>query len=368
MGDQDYPPWLDVFLQKQTDTISAVLDKHFSNIGKPEAPQSPPKKKAKSVAESSMPPESPPSHPQDSEDEDDEFERRFGHLIGNGSDMEDSHRPLSAADIEFGCKTDGYEDDDDAASVDDDLLVILNKVPNWDTCSSIRKFISDNADSPLPDDMLKKLNEDFIPGERIQAYFSPPEMPTRLYRSIARMKSKGALKTEKAMYSAQNELFVIAKPMIAALIELKPLGTQVSTARELLSISLRGIFSVSLKLSRARRENVRFLFKEVLADVLYNYAPRHCSLFGGDGFGPQVEKAAKEAKLDISWSKSRPSTSYQPFRNQGYQGFRYAGGASQYFQNQRGRRGGNRGRGSGYRGNKSGSQKSKKGSGSGKKE
>ena len=126
--------------------------------------------------------------------------------------------------------------------------------------------------------------------------------------------------------------------------------------------------SVSLKLSRARRENVRFLFKEQLADVLYNYAPRHCSIFGGDGFGSQVEKAAKEAKLDIAWSKSRPSAPYQPFRYPGYQGFRYNGGASQYFHNQRGRRGGNRSRGSGYRGNKSGSQKSKKGSGSGKKE
>ena len=124
-----------------------------------------------------------------------------------------------------------------------------------------------------------------------------------------------------------------------------------------------------MKLSRARRENVRFLFKEVLGDALYKFAPRYCSLFGGDGFNSQVEKAAKEAKIDISWSKNRPSVPYQPFRNQGYQGFRYSGSAGQYFHQQRGRRGGNRSRGGGYRGNnKSGYQKSKRGSGSGKKE
>ena len=85
-----------------------------------------------------MPPGSPTSHPHDS-DEDDEFERRFGHLIGNGSDMDDTH---SATGHESGWMDD---DDDDAASVDEDLLVILNKVPNWDTGSSIRMFISSSS-------------------------------------------------------------------------------------------------------------------------------------------------------------------------------------------------------------------------------
>ena len=94
MGDPEYPAWLDVFLQKQSDTISAVLDKHLSGIGQPaQTPQSPPKKKAKSEAGSSKPPESPTSHPRvdEDEDEDDEFERRFEHLIGDGNDMEDPH-------------------------------------------------------------------------------------------------------------------------------------------------------------------------------------------------------------------------------------------------------------------------------------
>ena len=110
---------------------------------------------------------------------------------------------------------------------------------------------------------------------------------------------------------------------------------------------------------------MRFLFKEALADVLYTFAPRYCSLFGGDSFNSQVEKASKESKVDLSWPRARPSVPYQPFRSQG---FRTRGTARFYQdrQTQRGRRGGYRNRGyynyDGYNPNyrKSGQQKSKK--------
>ena len=369
MGDRPQcPEWMEAFLERQTDTITQVLDKHLSRFGQHESPPSPPKKKSKSDSKDSMPQDSPNSHPRDPDDDDD-FDRRFGHLIGVGSQVDDENNGYLFEDAP---KDYNQDDDDDSHSVDEDLLLIQDKVPNWDTSSSIRKFVCDSADVPLPDEMIKKLNSDYVPKEELQSYFSPPDMPSRLMRIIKSMKSKGAIKTERALYSAQSELFVIAKPLLAALIELRPLGSQVSTARELLSISLRGIFSVSLKISRARRENVRFLFKDALGEVLYTYAPRYCSLFGGDSFASQVEKAAKEAKIDLSWSKPRPSFPYQPFRNSGSQGFRYSGGASQYInrQDQRGRRGGYNNRGGSSRGNnynKSSYQKPKRGSGASKK-
>ena len=361
MGDQP-PAWMEAFMLKQSETLSNVLERHLSSIGGRDVPLSPPRKKTKS-RKGSMPPTSPKSHPRDSDD-DDEFDRRYGHLIGLNVEDEDcdeeryeeyegfeEHEENDNHDVGRKEKDMEQDDIDDTASVDEDLLVILDKVPNWDTGSSITKFIKDCSDRSLPDDMLKKLNEDFVPSERIQAFFSPPSMPTRLYRAVARMKSKGAFKTGKALYNAQTELFIIAKPLLAALIELKPLGAKVKSARELLSISLQGIFSVSLKLSKARKENVRFLFKENLAEVLYSYSPRYCSLYGGDSFNSQVEKAAKEAKIDISWSKSRPAIPYQPFRNAGYQGFQYTGNAGQYFRRQKGRRGGYGPRGRGNYGN-----------------
>ena len=110
--------------------------------------------------------------------------------------------------------------------------------------------------------------------------------------------------------------------------DLKPLGDPVSKAREKLSISLQGLYSVSLRISRARRENVRFLFKFALAEALYAYDPTHSSLFGGTSFSSQVEKAAKEAKLDLTWSKPKPksySQSFQPFHVYGQRGFQNRG-------------------------------------------
>ena len=95
-----------------------------------------------------------------------------------------------------------------------------------------------------------------------------------------------------------------------------------------MSISLHGIFSVSLQISHARRCNIRFLFKEALADTLFSNEPNHTSLFGGTDFATQVEKAAKEAKLDLSWSKSKAFK--QPFRKPGF-GFQGSNNAAKYF-------------------------------------
>ena len=179
--------------------------------------------------------------------------------------------------------------------------------------------MTDLIDKPMPDDVLKDLNEEYVPDNDLQHFFEPPKMPHRLYKSISRMKSKCAIRTERALYAAQTEAFITAKPLIAALLELKPLGKQVSTARKLIAKGVHGLYSISLKISKARRENVRFLFKEALADVLYVYEPNHVSLYGGTDFASQVDKAAKVAKLDFSWAKNpRP----QPFRSRGSQGFR----------------------------------------------
>ena len=419
MGDRP-PAWMNEFIRLQADSMSAVMERSLSAFlrpsqpeypsgpsqeprAEPSHPEAPPKKKTKKT---NKPPSSPVSHPQS--DSEEEFEKRYGHLISKGDDddvsrdgrrheeddsededtrredhQEDTRRKdhqedTRREDRREDTRREDHQDEerppkdnctgsDSDASVDNDLVKVLQKVPNFDTSSSISYFIRDSADNPMPDEFLKQLNDEHVPNEKLQKYFLPPSMPTRLYKSIARMKSKGALKTEKAMFAAQTELFIIAKPLLAAIIKLRPLGEQVGEARGELSISLHGIFSVSLKISRARRENVRFLFKEALADILYSYPPRYCSLFGGDSFNSQVEKASKESKIDLSWSKSRPTVPYQPFRNQG---FRTGGntGYTGYYnrQTQRGRRGNYRGRG-GYNNNKkSGFQKSKRGSGGGK--
>ena len=380
------PAWMSAMIQSQTASLSSILERHLAS----QLPADKPPKKKKSKKSKNKPPSSPRSHPQDS---DDDFDRRFGHLIGNGVDDDDGHR-LEDDDLVIGSQgvvTDkkrpredpsSDEDSDGSGSVDEDLVRIQKSVPNWPLSHSIQRFFHDSADDPLPEEYLKDLNNEYVPQEKLQKFFAPPHMPTRLYKRIARMPSKGAFRTEKAMYAAQTELFIIAKPMVASFVKLRGLrgdGVQeaVKEARSMICIGMHGIFSVSLKISKARRENVKFLFKESLAEALYAFPPSHLCLFGGVDFYTQMEKACKEAKIELLWPKQRPSNPNQSFRNQGFRNNAGAGYFGRQFQ--RGRRGGYRGRGyyggtsrfynynnnnNNYR--KSGYQKSKRGSGGGK--
>ena len=328
MANEEPPSWFTDFMKKiaspgeteQADTSKRSLD------DRDQAPS----KSAKICKDPQPPKASGPPVVDSDVGEDDEFDRRFGHLfnndVGNANTNEDN---IDENNNEEGINETNQvdDDDDDTGSVDEDLAEILDKVPNWETTSSIKKFIIKCVDRPLPKQMLEDLSKDYTPSELLQKYFVPPKMPPRLFKAISKMKNKNAVITERNLYNAQEQQLIIAKPLISALVELKPLGSSVSAAREKMSISLHGIFSVSLQISHARRSNVRFLFKEALADALFAYEPSHASIFGGTDFCSQVEKAAKEAKLDFSWSKSKSSK--QTFRSR--QGFRGSFNAGNYY-------------------------------------
>ena len=363
MANETPPPWLQKFLDGQ----AALLDKQVSLTAsmsqqladmtspgpsapgkgkrlcpKPQASVPVPKKKAKS------------SHVV--EDEDEEFDRRFGHLFNtdgsshpdedgegaseNGSDSGDDTNNLSDGEGSIDkCDENNNDDndnsaidkcdvvggdDDDNVSVDNDLVGICDKVVNWEVSPSVVKFIGKSADKKLSEDQLKELSNSYSPDEKLEVYFGAPKLDKFLYRKINRLKNKAAARTEKTLYTAQCEILVSAKPLVAALSALRPLGAVVSKAREQLSVSLGVLFSSSLGISKARRENVRFLFKPALAEALYDAEPNHASLFGGSCFSSQLEKASKTAKLDSTASKRQDFC--QPFRSRlGFLGQRFLG-------------------------------------------
>ena len=346
MSNQDEvpPKWIETLLDRHTERIAS----YFINYGASSSnePSVPPAKRQKTQRGAPLP-HIPPKPPRDHYDSDDEFDDRFCYLIGPNvnndgtnvindgtnvtNDSDSEHSETQERSLDENIEQAGLDSvrnfsqvqSDGEESVDDALVEITDKIPNWEPYSQLKKFIAKCIDRPLPEEMLKHLSDEFVPPADMQEFFIPPKMPSRLYNAISKLKSKNAIRSEKAMYNAQKELFIIAKPLIAALAELKPLGEPVKLAREKLSISIQGLFSSSLKISRARRENVRFLFKFALADVLYGYEPNHRSLFGGSSFASQIESAAKEAKLDLSWAKttSKPKQNFMPFRNYNPQGF-----------------------------------------------
>ena len=338
--DSGEPKWLgkiEALITQQTSSMSTLTEQlthYFEDIkgdSRDDASQPPPSKRPKPSAVP-LQKSSPPCV----SDSDDEFDKRYGHLYGSVSDddereVQDKNTSNILADC-FGESEDennNMDDDSDGEeSIDNDLMELLDKTPNWDTSTSIRRFITNTIDHPLPEEVIKKINESFTPTPDMEEFFAAPKMPRRLYKAMTKIKRKNILKTELTLYAAQSEIFVAIKPLIEALRELKPLGSQVSKAREHLSVSLQGYFSISLKISKARRENVRPLFKEALAEVLYSYDPSHLSLFGGESFASQVEKAAKEAKLDLSWSSFNPKKK-RSFRQGQSQGFGNRGRGSQ---------------------------------------
>ena len=340
------PVWLEALIEKQTASITGAISQQLSSIISDQASESSVNsvklKSAKTKCSDlcdAVPAKKARTH--DVEDDGDEFDRRFGHLFnldvnnnvhnsdsdGDGSDVvsdkldeivDESGTAAAGASAAgssaAGASTAGALDDDDAVSVDDDLVDGSGQAENWDLSSSIAQFLVSNVDKSLTDEFLTQISHSFIPKDKFLAMFTAPKMPKRLFTILHRMKSKAAAKTERALFNAQTQLLVVAKPIINAISVLKPLGKDVSEAREMLGVSLRGMFSVSLAISKARRENVRFLFKPALADVLYDHEPTHLSLFGGTSFVSQIEKASKEAKLDLTWGKKKDAK--QPFRSQ----------------------------------------------------
>ena len=190
MTDEEPPSWFKNFFNLESQEPSADSSNAFdAKCPKPSGSNPQPQKK---------------SRPSCHSDSDDDFDNRFGHLFEHNvcdskeeqdHDIEDSSPDLSNNDLNNNeVHSEGEE------SVDDDLIEVLNKVPNWSASSSIRKFIAKTIDRPLPEEMIKTLNEDYIPSPDLEEFFTPPKMPKRLYRAISRMKSKCALKTAKHLF------------------------------------------------------------------------------------------------------------------------------------------------------------------------
>merc|ERR1711913_161546 len=96
---------------------------------------------------------------------DDDFDTRFGHLIGLNvnHDNEDDHYDEEEDDDEAATAAADTDHDDLNESIDEDLVEILDKTPNWEPNTSLKKFITKTCDHALPEEILKKINDDYVP-------------------------------------------------------------------------------------------------------------------------------------------------------------------------------------------------------------
>ena len=202
------PKWIEALIASQTASLSSAISKQLSSFLSSKDIDNPAPKRPMPIEEVPSPKKST-SRPRSEEDEDDEFDAKFSHLFSSG--VCEPRPPLEGSDDGDDMESAGASgfyipDSDGEASQDDDLVDVLDKVPNWDRVSSITNFIKNKVDVPLPEEMLKQLDEDYMPNEDLQAYFLPPKMPTRLFNVVSRLKSKGAFKTEmpSTLYSPSS--------------------------------------------------------------------------------------------------------------------------------------------------------------------
>ena len=134
-------------------------------------PVAPPVKRPRSPDKDPLPPKSP-SRSRKNNVDDDEFDYRFGHLFNTEDYYEDSENNENDY-------LPNNDEDSDEESIDEVLVHILDKTPNWETTSGIKKFIINDIDRPLPKQFLTDLLDEYAPPEELKEYFAPPKLPNR---------------------------------------------------------------------------------------------------------------------------------------------------------------------------------------------
>ena len=133
MSDSHTPQWLHDLFNKQKDEILNALSKQNS--------KNPSKKQKLEEADNEVIEEEEEEEGiEEDTDSEDEFDRKYGHLIGPSTEDNSTKAQTTPS---------SNDPNDSDASVDEDLLDISDRVPNWDTSSSLKKFIKGNIDRPL---------------------------------------------------------------------------------------------------------------------------------------------------------------------------------------------------------------------------
>ena len=166
------PKWLKSLLDHQTESLKSVINDALNTSNKSPNP-SPKRRKVHSNTSKSK-----SSKPKKSHDDEDDFDQRFGHLIGpnvnndkddNNNDKDDDYEGEieefsdSQIDEDHSESEHSMVEEDLNDSFDKDLVEILDKVPNWDPTSSLKKFISKTCDHALPEYLLKRSMMNMFP-------------------------------------------------------------------------------------------------------------------------------------------------------------------------------------------------------------
>ena len=191
---------------------------------------------------------------------------------------------------------------------DDGLFQGYNQKPNWDPADEVIVWLKTICDKEVPSNVSKEIFEAFMPPVEIQPLFTPPKLPAAIsdrFAMVPKYISRVPKMVNDHLCRAQKELAVAYKPFLEILSfyyspqyeSLKEILPEIcpimDSHKGLLSQGIALIVSAGLKISKARKDALRPIFKT--SAVLRGY-PTASQVLGTDDLASLSDKASKEQK------------------------------------------------------------------------
>ena len=221
-----------------------------------------------------------------------------------------------------------------ASPIDEELFNMYGLTINWELAPELISWLESIKNKEVPFNVLKTINESFVPKEEIQPFFTAPALPqaiSRLLFTAPKGISRGPKMLNTILLRVQKELCIAYKPLLEVLnffysdaysflIETVPdLKETLASHKLQLSQSLAIIVSSALKVSKARKHALRPLLRYSSSNLLQQQ-PTSQHVLGSDDLATLSDRATKEQKAiygvfrQAAQNRARYRARFQPYQ------------------------------------------------------
>ena len=195
--------------------------------------------------------------------------------------------------------------------LDEDLFNVYGLTTNWQLAPELVAWIQSICNREIPVEILKELNEEFVPKEDLLPLFVAPALPSAINKKLftaPKAQTRIPRIINSSLLRAQKELCVSYKPLIEVLnffysepfnfiIESVPeIAEEFSRLKHLLSQGLAVLMSAGLKISKARKHSLRPLLNYYASSSILDQQPTSAHVLGSADLASISDKATKERK------------------------------------------------------------------------
>ena len=196
----------------------------------------------------------------------------------------------------------------ESPNLDEELFNMYGLPVNWNLAPELTSWLQSVRNKKVPSNVLKQINQSFVPKEDLQSLFTAPALPlaiSRLLFTAPKSLSRGPKILNSSLLRVQKELCVAYKPLLEVinffyseafifLLDTVPdLKDHLTRQKLLLSQCLAVLISASLKVSKARKHALRPLIKFTSSGILQEQ-PTSQHVLGSPDLALLSDKAKKE--------------------------------------------------------------------------